>query len=66
MASYDQTLPASTPTFPGLFGRLRHALSTWYAGHQTRKQLNQLTDWELKDIGLRRDEIDAVSRRLTR
>ena len=53
-----------------LFERLRSAVAAWRADaakraayRETRRQLLQLTDRELEDLGVARWDIDAVARR---
>lgn len=64
MAYFDLTARAAGTT---LAGRLAHlmtrplgVLADWNARRVTRKLLNRLSDHELDDIGLTRDEIDAM------
>lgn len=48
----------------GLFDRLYATLRRWADVRETRKQLNALTDRELRDIGLSRCDIERVARGL--
>jgi uncharacterized protein YjiS (DUF1127 family) len=62
MTTIDQTRPsvgaiALTVRFAD---RLRAAFHNWWIGRQTRHQLRALDDHLLKDIGLRRYEIDQI------
>ena len=41
-----------------------NTLLTWDLRRRTRRQLKNLTDTELQDIGLTRDEADTEARRL--
>ena len=43
---------------PGIFSQIRH---NWQA-RRARRQLEALSDWQLYDIGLRRDQIAAYTR----
>lgn len=42
------------------FWRYVNFLATWREHRKTIKQLNQLTDRELKDIGMNRSDIDRL------
>ncbi|AYH46436.1 MULTISPECIES: DUF1127 domain-containing protein [Dickeya] len=42
--------------------RLLRRLWIWYQHHQTRKILNELNDERLKDIGLKREDIQRLYR----
>jgi len=44
-----------------MFGRILAA----FARAQTRRQLNALSNHQLRDIGLTRDQIDDVARRMS-
>ena len=51
--------------FQGLsLGTLFATLKTWNDERITRRNLHRLSDRELDDIGLRRDEIDLVAKGL--
>lgn len=43
-----------------LFWRYINFLSTWRNHREAVKQLNRLTDQELKDIGINRSDIDRM------
>lgn len=60
MAAIDHTLTASTPALPGFFSRAYRAVVNWNSARVTRDQLMKLSDRELLDIGLRRDQINAT------
>jgi uncharacterized protein YjiS (DUF1127 family) len=47
-----------------MFTRLSSMLNTWRATSQTVTELSRLSDEQLRDIGLSRDEIPQVVRRL--
>ena len=47
-----------------MFNRLSSMLSTWRASSQTVTELSRLSDEQLRDIGISRDEIPQVVRRL--
>ena len=44
-----------------LFDRFRATLRRWREREQLRAQLNRMTDRELQDIGMTRDEIDYIN-----
>lgn len=54
---------ASSGNQPGLFARVANWLSEQRRLRRTIDELSQLTDRELADIGLYRDEIEQVARR---
>jgi uncharacterized protein YjiS (DUF1127 family) len=54
---------ANSGTQPGLFARVVSWLSEQRRYRRTVDELSQLTDRELEDIGLYRDEIDLAARR---
>jgi uncharacterized protein YjiS (DUF1127 family) len=43
-----------------IFKRYYYYLRTWRQHRRVIKQLNQLTDYELKDIGINRGDIDRL------
>lgn len=43
-----------------IFKRYYNYLCTWRAHRKVIKQLNELTDHELKDIGINRGDIDRL------
>lgn len=43
-----------------IFKRYYYYLKTWRQHRKVIKQLNQLTDHELKDIGINRGDIDRL------
>ncbi len=47
-----------------MFTRISEMLHTWRASSQTVTELSRLTDEQLRDIGISRDEIPQVVRRL--
>lgn len=47
-----------------MFTRLSQMLTTWRATSQTVTELSRLSDEQLRDIGISRDEIPHVVRRL--
>jgi uncharacterized protein YjiS (DUF1127 family) len=51
------------PRAPGLRARLRDACAAWIAAWATERELEDLSDHALRDIGLRRDQIVEASRR---
>lgn len=48
--------------FSGLFGKLATAYKSWSNERETRAALSRLTDRELADIGLCRNDIERVAR----
>jgi uncharacterized protein YjiS (DUF1127 family) len=46
--------------YVNLFGRYLKYLKTWRLHRETVKQLNRLTNRELKDIGLNRGDINRL------
>ncbi len=50
------------PDMPGLWARLRDACAAWIATRATERELEELSDHALRDIGLRRDQIVETSR----
>ncbi len=64
MATYAHSTPVSAPALPGVFARAYNAVLNWNSARVTRNQLMKLTDRELEDIGLHRDQIMATVRKL--
>lgn len=46
----------------GAWARLRDACASWVATSATERELEELSDHTLRDIGLRRDQIEQASR----
>jgi len=61
LASYG--VAAASPATPSLLGRLVAWLDEQRRYRRTIDELSQLTDRELADIGLVREEIDMVAKR---
>lgn len=52
-----------SPLLSPLVSRLLAAVRAALRERETRKALADLSDWTLRDIGLRRDQIESVARR---
>ena len=53
--------PVSTQGFSGSIRRYWDAFQEWRKYKRLQSDLNDLTDWELHDIGIARGEIDYVA-----
>ncbi|ACT08678.1 protein of unknown function DUF1127 [Dickeya chrysanthemi Ech1591] len=51
------------PPDESILSRLLQRWRTWHQYNQTRKILNELNDAHLKDIGLKREDIERLYRR---
>jgi uncharacterized protein YjiS (DUF1127 family) len=52
----------SAPEFPTLFKALAEKLQAWMRYREAVKELSQLSDHELRDIGVNRGNIEYVAR----
>jgi uncharacterized protein YjiS (DUF1127 family) len=60
--AFAATADFTASTTPGFFARMGKTLRRTLIISQTRRALGQLSDHQLKDIGIARDQIDAVAR----
>ena len=63
MAAFDTSRPtyvAGSKGFGAVFASLIAAFAAWNDTRLTRNALNELSDFELEDIGLTRGDIDAL------
>ena len=63
MSTFDAFTPARTAPATSILSLMLGRLVAWNDRRVTVRMLNRLTDRELQDIGLRRSEIAAWSRR---
>ncbi len=57
MTAQVQTVAATFWSLSGLFGRIRANTDALNAAHNARRQHLAVTDVDLKDVGLSRDEV---------
>lgn len=62
MAVLETTRSHSRGRFAELIARGIAAFAAWNQGRATRKALSQLTDRQLRDIGLVRGDIDFITK----
>lgn len=61
IAAHGPALLVGPAAGPGLFRRVLRAGATFLRRRRTRRGLAELSDRTLKDIGLRRCEIDSIA-----